>query len=147
MHSVQVRSKRENHFFLCISYSFYGWFSRTKEFDPLVDIFVIPSLDYNVNTPLTNTFIHSRQECWRRKYYGFMSSSSSSSLQELPDVWVIPWGFSYGDFSLDSRKDVFRGRENGALASPARWRKQIFQIRRFGASFSLPPPLLPAGEL
>lgn len=65
-------------------------------------------------------------------------SSSSSSLQELPDVWVIPRGFSYGDFSLGSRKDVFRGRENGAPASPARWRKQIFQIRRFGASF---PPL------
>lgn len=61
--------------------------------------------------------------------------SSSSSLQELPDVWVIPRGFSYGDFSLGSRKDVFRGRENGAPASPARWRKQIFQIRRFGASF------------
>lgn len=34
-------------------------------------------------------------------------SSSSSSSQEVPDVWVIPWGFSYGDFSLGSRKDVF----------------------------------------
>lgn len=66
--------------------------------------------------------------------------SSSSSLQELPDVWVIPRGFSYGDFSLGSRKDVFRGRENGASASPARWRKQIFQIRRFGAFFPPPPP-------
>lgn len=49
--------------------------------------------------------IYSRQERWRCKYYEFTSSSSSS--QEVPDVWVIPWGFSYGDFSLGSRKDVF----------------------------------------